>query len=59
MNRESVAYNSFDRSESVSESGTVAQITYNWVWTVYNIGRDYLGNITQIATVNGTLVAGV
>lgn len=26
-------------------------------WTVYNIGRDYLGNITHIATSNGTLVA--
>lgn len=26
-------------------------------WTVYNIGRDYLGNITQIATASGTLVA--
>ena len=26
-------------------------------WTAYNIGRDYLGNITQIATLDGTLVA--
>jgi len=26
-------------------------------WIAYNIGRDYLGNITQLATVNGTLVA--
>lgn len=26
-------------------------------WTAYNIGRDYLGNITHIATVNGTLIA--
>mgnify|MGYP004559542351 CR=1 FL=1 len=26
-------------------------------WTAYNIGRDYLGNITHIATSNGTLVA--
>ena len=25
-------------------------------WTFYNIGRDYLGNITHIATVDGTLV---
>ena len=25
-------------------------------WTLYNIGRDYLGNITHIATSNGTLV---
>ena len=25
-------------------------------WTFYNIGRDYLGNITHIATKNGTLV---
>ena len=29
----------------------------NGNWTAYNIGRDYLGNITQIATVGGTLVA--
>ena len=26
------------------------------VWTFYNIGRDYLGNITHIATANGVLV---
>lgn len=26
-------------------------------WTAYNIGRDYLGNITQIASTGGTLVA--
>ena len=26
-------------------------------WTSYNIGRDYLGNITQITTAGGTLVA--
>lgn len=26
-------------------------------WTAYNIGRDYLGNITHIATTSGTLVA--
>jgi len=26
-------------------------------WTAYNIGRDYLGNITQIATLDGTLIA--
>ena len=26
-------------------------------WVAYNIGRDYLGNITHIATLNGTLVA--
>ena len=26
-------------------------------WTAYNIGRDYLGNITHIATASGTLVA--
>lgn len=26
-------------------------------WTAYNIGRDYLGNITQIATLDGSLVA--
>lgn len=25
-------------------------------WTFYNIGRDYLGNITHIATYDGTLV---
>ena len=26
-------------------------------WTAYNIGRDYLGNVTQIASLSGTLVA--
>ena len=26
-------------------------------WTAYNIGRDYLGNITHIATTSGSLVA--
>ena len=26
-------------------------------WTMYNIGRDYLGNITHIATADGTPVA--
>ncbi len=26
-------------------------------WTAYNIGRDYLGSITHIATTDGTLVA--
>lgn len=26
-------------------------------WTAYNIGRDYLGNITHIATVDGTAIA--
>ena len=26
-------------------------------WTAYNIGRDYLGSITQIATLDGTPVA--
>ncbi len=26
-------------------------------WTLYNIGRDYLGSITQVATADGTLVA--
>ena len=26
-------------------------------WTLYNIGRDYLGNVTHIATSGGTLVA--
>ena len=25
-------------------------------WTFYNIGRDYLGNITHIATADGTLI---
>lgn len=26
-------------------------------WTLYNIGRDYLGNVTHIATSGGTLVS--
>lgn len=26
-------------------------------WTAYNIGRDYLGNVTQIALLDGTLIA--
>ncbi len=26
-------------------------------WTAYNIGRDYLGSVTHIATASGTLVA--
>ena len=26
-------------------------------WTAYNIGRDYLGSVTHIATTSGTLVA--
>ena len=29
----------------------------NGSWTAYNIGRDYLGSITHIATSSGTLVA--
>jgi RHS repeat-associated protein len=29
----------------------------NGSWTLYNIGRDYLGSITQIATTDGTPVA--
>lgn len=35
----------------------VLQRENNGSWTAYNIGRDYLGNITQIATLDGTLVA--
>ena len=35
----------------------VYQKTDSTSWTAYNIGRDYLGNITQIATASGTLVA--
>ena len=35
----------------VREGGT------NGTWAAYNIGRDYLGSITHIATANGTLVA--
>ena len=35
----------------VREGGT------NGTWTAYNIGRDYLGSITHIATASGTLVA--
>lgn len=27
-------------------------------WVAYNIGRDYLGSVTHIATLDGTLVAG-
>lgn len=26
-------------------------------WTAYNIGRDYLGSVTHVATVDGTLLA--
>ena len=29
----------------------------NGTWTLYNIGRDYLGSVTHIATVDGSLVA--
>lgn len=35
----------------------VYQRENNSGWTAYNIGRDYLGNITHIATTSGTLVA--
>ena len=35
----------------------VYQKVDNGSWTAYNIGRDYLGNITHIATTSGTLVA--
>ena len=35
----------------------VLQRTDNGSWTAYNIGRDYHGNITHIATTGGTLVA--
>lgn len=35
----------------------VLQRTGSGNWTAYNIGRDYLGNITHIATTSGTLVA--
>ena len=35
----------------------VLQRENNGSWTAYNIGRDYLGNITQIATLDGTLIA--
>lgn len=35
----------------------VLQRANNGSWTAYNIGRDYLGNITHIATTGGTLVA--
>ena len=35
----------------------VLQRVNNGSWTAYNIGRDYLGNITHIATASGTLVA--
>ncbi len=35
----------------------VYQRENNGSWTLYNIGRDYLGSITHIATADGTLVA--
>lgn len=35
----------------------VLQRTNGGSWTAYNIGRDYLGSITHIATSSGTLVA--
>lgn len=35
----------------------VLQRTDSGSWTAYNIGRDYLGSITHIATTNGTIVA--
>ena len=35
----------------------VYQRVNNGSWTAYNIGRDYLGSITHIATTSGTLVA--
>lgn len=35
----------------------VLQRENNGSWTAYNIGRDYLGSITHIATSSGTLVA--
>ncbi|MCQ2143679.1 MAG: glycohydrolase toxin TNT-related protein, partial [Bacteroidales bacterium] len=35
----------------------VYQKADNGNWTAYNIGRDYLGNITHIATLDGNLVA--
>ena len=35
----------------------VLQRVNNGSWTAYNIGRDYLGSITHIATADGTLVA--
>ena len=35
----------------------VYQRENNGNWTIYNIGRDYLGSITHIATADGTLVA--
>ena len=35
----------------------VLQKVNNGNWTSYNIGRDYLGSITHIATASGTLVA--
>lgn len=35
----------------------VLQRVNNGSWTAYNIGRDYLGNITHIATTSGALVA--
>lgn len=35
----------------------VYQRVNNGSWTAYNIGRDYLGSVTHIATSSGTLVA--
>ena len=35
----------------------VLQRVNNGSWTAYNIGRDYLGSITHIASASGTLVA--
>ncbi|MBQ7273162.1 MAG: VCBS repeat-containing protein [Bacteroidales bacterium] len=35
----------------------VYQRVNNGSWTAYNIGRDYLGSVTHIATTSGTLVA--
>lgn len=35
----------------------VLQRVNNGSWIPYNIGRDYLGNITHVATSSGTLVA--
>ena len=35
----------------------VYQRENNGSWTLYNIGRDYLGSVTHIATADGTLVA--
>ncbi|MDE7128200.1 MAG: hypothetical protein K2O58_09990 [Bacteroidales bacterium] len=38
-------------------STMVLERTAGGAWTPYNIGRDYLGNITHIATLDGGLVA--